>query len=133
MATKHESALRRKAKRRGVEMVRSRIKGVGCVQHGRWSLVDLETGDRFAGLRDGQPFWLDATPGNSYRTAWLDVSDVSRLLDEVFTALPVKALDRSGDARAMRIAVPSPEMVDAAKQVDLPPAFRAMDYLRVCF
>ena len=92
-------------------MVRSRSKDAGVVSFDKWSIVDLETGDTFAGLRDGQPVWLDATPGNSYRTAWLDVSDVERLLDETFTANPKRGLP------VMTVTLPSPEIVAAARRV----------------
>ena len=117
MATAVESALRRKAKRRGVELVRSRIKDAGCVQFGRWSIVEADTGDVFAGLKGGEPDWLPATPGNCHRTAWLAIDEVARLLDEVFTASPVKALDRSGNAGVVVITLPSPEIVAAARAV----------------
>ena len=98
MATAIESALRRKAKRRGVELIRSRIKDAGCIQYGRWSIVEAGSGDVFAGLKNGEPDWLTATPGNCHRTAWLAIDEVARLLDEVFTASPGKSLDRSGNA-----------------------------------
>ena len=98
MATAIESTLRRKAKRRGVELVRSRIKDAGCVQFGRWSIVEADTGDVFAGLKGGEPDWLPATPGNRHRTAWLAIDEVGRLLDEVFSTAPRKTVDRSGNA-----------------------------------
>ena len=91
MASKQDSAMRRKAKRRGVELVRSRIKDDGCVQFGKWSILDAGSGDMFAGLREGQPVWLDAVPENAGRTAWLGADEVARLLDEVFSARPVRS------------------------------------------
>ena len=111
MATAIESALRRRAKRRGVDLMRSRIKDAGVVSFGKWSIVDLDTGDRFAGIKGSEPVWLDATPGNSYRTAWLDASDVERLLDETFTANPKRGLP------VMTVTLPSPEIVATARRV----------------
>ena len=114
MATKHESALRRKAKRRGVELVRSRIKDAGCVQFGKWSIVEVGSDDVFAGLKGGEPVWLDATPGNCHRTAWLDASEVDRLLDETFTANPKRGLPSPEIVAAARAAADRPKNISVA-------------------
>ena len=109
MATKDESALRRKARRRGVDLVRSRIKDAGVVSFGKWSIVEAGSGDVFAGLREGQPVWLDATPGNCFRTAWLAADEVDQILDEVFSA------NRPRGAPIMSVTLPAPAIVAAAR------------------
>ena len=123
MASQADSAMRRKAKRRGVELVRSRIKDDGCVQFGKWSLIETGSGDVFAGLRDGQPVWLDALPENAGRTAWLDASEVARLLDEVFSAKPARsvALNVAPDlVRRGPVMVPDgSEIADLRLQADI--------------